>query len=135
MREHSFKELVEKLAARELDISLAVQQLNKFKQENIQSDFRFAETYVRSKANKGKGEQRIRAALKEHHVDETFIAKAFEEADVDFDEVARLVYEKKYSGKPVTDWQEKQKRMRFLQYRGFTSQQIQYVLKNADVNR
>jgi len=134
MREHSFKELVEKLVARDLDVTLAVQQLTKFKQQNIQSDFRFAESYIRSKANKGKGEQRIKIALKEHQVDESTIVKAFAEADVDFDEVAYRVYQKKYSDKPVVDWQDKQKRMRFLQYRGFATQQIQDVLKKVQLN-
>lgn len=134
MREHSFKELIEKLVARDLDVILAVQQLNKFKQKDIQSDLRFAESYIRSKANRGQGERRIRAVLKEHLVDDSTVNIAFAEADMDFFQLAQRVYEKKYANKPFTNWQDKQKRMHFLHYRGYVTEQIQYVIKNAEKN-
>ena len=129
MREHSFKELTEKLVCRDFDSTLVVQQLNEFKQQNLQSDLRFAELCIRSKANKGQGEQRIRAALQEHSVDEATIAMAFAQAEIDFEQVARSVYAKKYQGKPAANWQEKQKRTRFLRYRGFATEQIRDLLK------
>ncbi len=134
MREHSVKELTDKLIARNLDAELVAQQVQKFVEKDIQSDFRFAESYIRSKAMKGQGEQRIRLQLNEHQVDDSVITKAFLEAEVDFDDIAAQVYRKKYTGKEIKDWQEKQKRMRFLQYRGFTSAQIQTLIRNVEKN-
>ena len=129
-REHSLHELRSKLLNKQLDATLIEQQLHKFVEGNLQSEQRFVESYIRSKANKGQGPQRIRLALKEHCIDDQLIAQELDAAEVDFFAVAAQVYFKKYGHKPCADWQEKQKRMRFLQYRGFDQEQIVEALKN-----
>lgn len=129
-REHSLHELRTKLTAKQFDSHLIEQQLDKFVANNVQSEQRFVESYIRSKANKGQGPMRIRMALREHQIDDFLIEQGVVNAEVDFYQIASQVYLKKYGGKPVEDWQDKQKRMRFLQYRGFDQEQIAEALKN-----
>lgn len=126
-REHSRHELLNKLLRKEHDALLSQQQIDKFSQADIQSDQRFAESLVRIRINKGIGEQRIRGELKEHNIAQEHISHAFEVQDVDWFGLVLKVYIKKYGDKPAPSWQEQQKRSRFLQYRGFSYEQIHYV--------
>ena len=131
MREHSKHELLEKLVRKGLDERLCRQQIAKFTEQNIQSDTRFVESFIRSKVSKGQGEQRIRAELSQHQVDDSDIHQALSELEIDWYELAMQVYQKKYRGVPAEDWKEKQKRARYLQYRGFNLDQINYAQENA----
>lgn len=124
MREHSRREIRRKLAQKGFDPVLVNQQLDKFVEQNIQSESRFSEMLVRSRSTKGQGENRIRAELREHQIDDQTIAWALRECDVDFFALAAEVLHKKYGTSPAKSWPEKQKRMRFLQYRGFSHEQI-----------
>jgi len=38
------------------------------------------------------------------------------------------VYQKKYAARSITDYQDQAKRARFLQQRGFSSEQIQHAI-------
>ncbi|GAC15857.1 regulatory protein RecX [Aliiglaciecola lipolytica] len=128
-REHSRHELYSKLALKGLDPDLIKQQLALFVEKDIQSDERYVEAFIRSRVSKGQGQQRIQLDLQQHNIDEAIILKAFEVCETDFTETALEAYRKKYADKPIEDWKDKQKRMRFLQYRGFNHQQIQNTLK------
>lgn len=128
-REHSLHELRNKLIAKDYDRQLVERQLNEFCDNNIQSDSRFAESFIRSKANKGQGPQRIRMALREHQINDALIEEGFAHSEIDFFAAACDVYIKKYRHKPIADWRDKQKRMGFLQYRGFEQDQIAQALK------
>lgn len=128
-REHSQQELIFKLTQKGFDEKSVRTQLKLFVEKDVQSDRRFTESFIRSKAQKGVGWGRIEMELQRHNISQETVSQAEVEADVDFYQVAAQVYEKKYALKPYKDWQEKQKRMRFMQYRGFNTDQIQYVLK------
>lgn len=130
-REHSLKELRNKLQLKGLDSTLCDAQLEKFVKGDIQSDARFAEMIVRSRANKGQGLNRIRQELNEHQIDSGLIHDAIADLNIDWFELARQVALKKYSGSIPKDWTERQKRQRFMQYRGFTLEQINYALENS----
>lgn len=127
-REHSKTEIVSKLMLKGYDEKLIRQQLALFVEKNIQSDARFVEVFIRSKVEKGQGRKRIELELAQHHIDEGLVHNGFSENDADFSETAIDVYLKKYRGKPIIDWKDKQKRMRFLQYRGFSTEQINRAL-------
>lgn len=129
-REHSQKELRKKLQKKGLDPELSEIQLKKFVANNVQSDARFAEMLIRSRANKGQGLNRIKLELNEHQIDSNFIHETLQELDIDWFDLARKVALKKYSGSAAKDWAEQQKRQRFMQYRGFTQEQIKYALEN-----
>ena len=130
-REHSRHELLRKLRLKEHDLELSLQQIDKFSAANIQSEARFSESLVRGRINKGFGEYYIRCQLSEHKIDQELINTAIEncviELQVDWYELACEVLGKKYRNMPANDWQEQQKRSRFLQYRGFDHEQIRYA--------
>ncbi|MFA3789679.1 regulatory protein RecX [Aliiglaciecola sp. SL4] len=128
-REHSQHELVTKLALKGLDRNLLKQQIALFAEKDIQSDKRFVEAFIRHRALKGQGLKRIQVELQQHNIDEITVSNALAESETDFAETAIQAYRKKYGSKPIQDWQDKQKRMRFLQYRGFNHEQIRLALK------
>lgn len=133
-REHSRKELLSKLQRKGLPPSLCEEQIEKFVDNNIQSDTRFAESLIRGRVAKGQGENRVRQELREHNIDDSAVASAMAEIDPDWFELARQVKIKKFGEHSEQDWQKKQKQIRFLQYRGFTHEQIQYAMEKTPEN-
>lgn len=127
-RENSRKELRDKLLrkfAPEVELLDAV--LDQLVADDLLSDQRFSEAFVRWRASKGQGPVRIRAALRERGVDGD---GALRESDVDWFALAAEVAHKRFGASPVTDAKQRAKRMRFLQYRGFSGEQIRAALQD-----
>jgi regulatory protein len=131
-REHSAQELARKLCTRGCDPVLIESVLARLEAERLQSDARYTEVYLRQRSEKGYGPQRIRAELQERGVDERLINEAMrraeDEGEVDWFERAATVYARKFGGRPVEDLKDRAKRQRFLQYRGFSHEQIAAVV-------
>ncbi|MCV2883172.1 recombination regulator RecX [Aestuariibacter sp. AA17] len=128
-REHSQKELLQKLLAKGHSQALCEEQIEKFVERNIQSNLRFAESLIRSKVSKGQGELRALNALREHGVSDNDIQTAMYEVAPDWFALASQVRQKKYGANIPDDWSTKQKQSRFLQYRGFTLEQIRFAFQ------
>ena len=129
-REHSAEELRQKLAKREFEADDIATALLELQQGDWQSDERFAEAYIRSRRLKGFGPVRIAAELRERGVDEQ-IAHRYLSADDDiWWQAVEHEYRKKYRDSRFEDYQEKARRMRFLQHRGFSLEQINEVFKD-----
>ena len=64
MREHSKSELTEKLLKKNYESDLIIRCINEFSEKGLQSDYRYAESYIRSKFNDHKGENFIRMSLR-----------------------------------------------------------------------
>lgn len=133
-REHSARELARKLYTRGCDPAVVEAVLARLKVERLQSDARYAEVYLRQRSEKGYGPQRIRAELQERGVDERLISEAMrraeDEGEVDWFERAASVYARKFGGCPVEDQKDRARRQRFLQYRGFSHEQIAAVVND-----
>ncbi|MBC3765082.1 recombination regulator RecX [Neptunicella marina] len=127
-REHSERELYQKLQQRGISAQELSPILEQFKQRGWQSNLRFAESFVRQRIAKGQGQLRIRNELRERGVEDSAVNQALAEQDVDWFELAKTVHDKKFSrdALPLTA-QQKQKHQRYLQYRGFSPDQIQYA--------
>ena len=128
-REHSVLEIQRKLEQRDFpaeEIALALVELQ---QGGWLSDERYAEAYVHSRRLKGFGPTRIAIELRDRGVDEQLVANVLEEDDEIWMETLHQTYQRKYRGTSPEDFQEKAKRMRFLQYRGFSSDKIFKVVK------
>ena len=121
-REHSQFELMQKLLAKGLDDALCRQQLQFFIDKRIQSDERYIEAYVRSAYQKGKGPQVIRQTLAQHDIEG--VSEYIFNDDYDWYALASEVRIKRFGDGAHVDFAEKQKQMRFLQYRGFEQEQI-----------
>ena len=142
-REHGSSELKTKLAKRfrkrDCDVSTVEQVTQQLIEEGLLSDERFAASRVRQLAGRGYGPSRIRNDLRQQRV-EHLISDNMEEAfdsEVDWEAQATAVYEKKYGGAPIEgDWDARQRergrRLRFMQYRGFSSDVSQNLVNKDD---
>lgn len=103
--------------------------LDTLSNEGLQSDERFTESFVHHSINKGQGPNKIHHELSRRGIDSVLIEHYIELADIDWIEMATEIRLKKYGEKLPADYQNKAKQSRFLYSRGFTSEQINQVLK------
>ncbi len=103
-----------------------------FQQAGIQSDARFAEMKVRSGIAKGQGPARIKAECQQFSIEESLLEQAMVENETDWYALAGQVRRKRFGLKPPASDKEKFKQIRFLQYRGFYSDHIQYAFDDGD---
>jgi len=127
-REHSASEIRHKLLQRDFADGEIADALAALQRDGWQSDERYAEAYVRSRRLKGYGPLRIALELKERGVDEALAAACIAAHDEHWLETLRAEYRKKYRGQPYRDYADKAKRMRYLQYRGFSLDAIHQVV-------
>ncbi|MEJ2631151.1 MAG: regulatory protein RecX [Acidihalobacter sp.] len=118
-REHAQAELRAKLRGRGFSDTEIAHTLGELRAEGLQSDTRYAESYVRSRAERSYGPVRIGAELRQRGVDAACIERALAEYEGDWDEVARNYYRRHFGGAPPADFQERAKRLRHMQQRGF----------------
>jgi regulatory protein len=124
-REYGQAELVKKLADKGYQRALVEDEIARLGDEGLQSDTRFAEAFVQSRINQGKGPVRIRADLAQRGIRDGVIDSALEEAGCDWYELAIQERLKKFGSESPADFKEKARQMRFLQYRGFEQDHIQ----------
>ena len=127
-REHSVRELRNKLKRRFSDeaiesvaVDVIDEQICRLTGENLQSDSRFAESYARQRADKGYGPVRLREELRERGVSESDVDVALEELEMDWGALAARVIERKFGTDAPADIKERARRVRFMQYRGFSA--------------
>ena len=118
-REYGQAELIKKLADKGYIYRIVEQAVTTLTDEGLQSDDRFAESFVQSRINQGKGPVRIRLDLSQRGISDAITEMAIEQCAADWHGLAREVRVRKFgAGKPA-DFKAKAKQMRFLQYRGF----------------
>lgn len=120
-REHSYRELLQKLTQRFDEPALIRSEVDRLRDENLQSDARFAESFLHSRAQRLYGPQRIRAELRERGIGDELIAATLAAADIDWSANQQKLLLNKFGAEPAVDFKDKAKRLRFLQYRGFSS--------------
>ena len=128
-RDHSVLELKRKLELRGFPRDEIDDVLEDLIKRDYLSDERFCESYIHIRKQKGFGPLRIGVELNERGVDETVYHDYLQSYSDAWIDVLERIYQTKYRGKPIKDFQEKAKRIRFLQYRGFTLDNIHKVLK------
>ena len=126
-REHTRAELTRKLAPHGTEDEID-SVLNQLAQSGLQSDARFAESYLRSQAGR-LGAARLRQTLRNKGIENDLIAASVDELS---DEAGRIqtVWQKKFGTAPV-DAREWARQARFLQGRGFSSELIRKLLKDC----
>lgn len=125
-REHSVEELRRKLATRdftpdEIDATLA-----RLEQEGLLSNERFAQAFVAARHRRGQGPLKVRAELSRRGLAAELIARSLE--GVDWHGAACAAREKKFGPELPDQYADKARQARFLQYRGFDTEQIQRAL-------
>jgi len=128
-REYGRAELIKKLADKGFDRDVAEQAVGKLTAEGLQSDQRFAESFVQSRISQGKGPVRIRLDLGQRGIADAVIHQAIEQSDADWRALARDVRHRKFSAALPLDFKAKAKQMQFLQYRGFEQDQVRAAFR------
>ena len=129
-REHSVRELRNKLKHRFPDSDKIDEQLSLLIAERLQSDVRFAQSYARQRISRGYGPLRLRDELRERGVSEADFATAMDEMEIDWCAVATDVMYKKFGLRDAIDLKEKARRARFMHYRGFATEHYQELQKD-----
>jgi len=146
-REHSHKELHQKLLKKNFGSDDILSVLDYLRTKDYLSDERFAASILRMRVDRGFGWLSIKSELNSKGVCATIINELSKNDEIDWYLQAELAYNKRFSTPLVWCFsfeeaqssslqdkayqlaiKEKAKRMRFLQYRGFTSDQIITVL-------
>jgi len=129
-REHSVRELRNKLKRRFSDDAVIDAQISRLTEERLQSDARFAESYARQRADRGYGPVRLREELRERGVSEADVDVALEELEMDWGSLAIRVIQKKFGTAAPADIKERARRVRFMQYRGFSADHYRCLHEN-----
>ena len=117
-REHSQRELKQKLKfrgkeAEEIDVAL-----ESLSRQDFQNDERFAFALARSRQSAGYGPQRIRAEMQQHSLGSELIDQAVSALECDWLEMAHGLVERRYLRKIQQDPNQVRKAVDFLLRRG-----------------
>ncbi|MDD4915988.1 MAG: regulatory protein RecX [Methylococcales bacterium] len=123
-REHSRRELLDKLALRGYRKEEAEPVLDEIADRNWQNDARYAEAFVRLRIERGCGPLRIRYELQQRGIAAVDIDALSEEIAADWQTLLAAVYRRKYASDKRISRSEWLKRCRFLQQRGFSAAMI-----------
>ena len=98
--------------------------LEKLKDDGHQSDERYTEAFVRSRVNRGDGPVKIRHALAQNGILPDTIDRYLDQGENFWCALLTEVRDRKFGGRAPSDYSEWARQARFLQSRGFTSEQI-----------
>lgn len=133
-REYSRHELVERLAAKGHEPAAIGECLDDLAERGLQSDARFAESFVRSRIQRGQGPMKIRVELERRGLDREQVSAAFAEGEPagepDWFALACDALARRFSSPGETP-RERARRERFLAGRGFAFEQVRYAMEHA----
>ncbi|WP_305908948.1 regulatory protein RecX [Methylomarinum sp. Ch1-1] len=133
-REHSQKELQDKLVLRGFDRISSQEVIAELAEQGWQSDDRYAESYARQRIEKGCGPVRIAHELKLRGGGDADLDAIVTELAGSWMEALQRVYLGKYANDkrmPAKEWL---KRSRFLQQRGFSGDMIKALFVQLDIS-
>lgn len=131
-REHSERELSRKLASRGYDEAVIGDTIEGLVAEGLLSNDRFVESFIHSRYQRGQGPLKIRAELRERGIADVMIDNCLAAYADRWRELAGQVREKKFGASLPGDFRERSRQMRFLQQRGFDTEQIRSVLRDGE---
>ncbi|GLQ96312.1 regulatory protein RecX [Dyella mobilis] len=132
-REHSRRELRQKLDRGGYAGDEANEALDRLGQQHYQDDDRFAELLIRSRSAQGYGPMRVRAELKSHGLPDARIRNLLNEAGLDWTGIASAQLRRRYGSAGTSDPSERARRAQFLLRRGFPAATVRDVT-HADVD-
>ncbi|WAK00766.1 regulatory protein RecX [Methylobacter sp. YRD-M1] len=134
-RDHSRKELLNKLTGKGFDREDVLAVIDELAQQGWQDDQRYAQNYARYRMQKGYGPVRIEYELRQNAIDEIDLDAVLQAFDSSWVDLLEQVYNKKYDHKKNLDRNEWAKRSRFLLHRGFTGEMISALLDHLNINK
>ena len=127
-REYGRKELIGKLESRGFLPDAATEAVDRLTEQGLQNDERFVENFIQSRVRQGKGPRRIGQELSQRGLKAGLVDQALSAVDTDWFELAGNVRSRKFGDQMPDEFEEKARQMRFLQYRGFDSEQIRFAV-------
>lgn len=104
--------------------------LNTLRDEKLQSDERFVESYVRYRKSRGFGVLHIQADLSARRVSDTLLETYLGVEDGDDETLQALIHKKLTKGQPLRFGDKAHRKIvNFLQSRGFTHEQVRRALE------
>ena len=131
-REYGHRELCIELETAGFLPDVAGAAVEKLRRDNLQDDRRFVGSFVQSRIHQGKGPVVVRADLRQRGIASALVAEVLTQSGQNWHELAREVRHKKFGTGLPTDFKEKARQMRFLQYRGFEHDHIQAAVGGDD---
>lgn len=131
-RDHSQSELFRKLHEKYFNETEIHTELAALAEEGTLSDTRFIENFIHYKRIRGYGPLRIRAELIERGIVEDLIEHHLDITDNAWLDDVRNVWQKRFKNGLPRDFKTRVQQMRFLQYRGFTREQIDSIFRSED---
>lgn len=127
-REHSRAELVRKLQQRGYDNELIKSVVEQLACEELLSEARFTASFVRLRVGAGYGPLRISEELRQRGISRLAIQKVLQELQFDWQQLLLNVWQKKFIYPPCS-MKEQAQQVRYLLYRGFTSEQVNTLVR------
>jgi regulatory protein len=127
-RDFSRHELTERLLRKGYGARVVEDAVQNLVAEGLLREERYVELFVTQRAGRGHGPVRIRMDLRERGVDPEIVDRALDATEVDWVQTAREARRRKFGVSLPGDYHERAKQARFLQYRGFSSEQIRAAL-------
>lgn len=84
---------------------------------------RYCELFIRAQLNKGHGLMRIKQEAQQKRIPSDVLNKELGTLEIDWFQLAREAYNRRFLNKPIADIKDKQKRIRYIQYRGFSMEE------------
>ncbi len=126
-RDYACGELSGKLRERGFDPGIVQALVAELRVRRLLNDERYAGHFVQYHLSRGQGPQRIRRDLEAFGVEGALIDAALASVP-DWSAIARDVRRRRFGAEPPTEWAEKGRQARFLQYRGFSNDHIRSAL-------
>ena len=131
-REYGRAELLEKMLQRGCAEQDAADIVAALVAEGLVSDERYVEALLHVRRVRGYGPLYIRRELQEKGIDRNTIERWLDAGSRDWIEIVRRVSKKKFGESRPASLAQRVKQTRFLQYRGFTHEQIQQAFGSDD---
>ena len=130
-REYSRLELKEKIERR-FDCSVSIERvLEALIDENLQSDARYTESFVKGRVRRGQGFFRILRDIQKKGIDCALLEVTCSKLNIDWSSLAIEVARRKVGGRLPNKASDQAKLSRFLQYRGFDSDQTKQAVTSV----
>ncbi|MDD1620836.1 MAG: recombination regulator RecX [Methylococcaceae bacterium] len=132
-REHSRRELLDKLALRGFQRDEIEPVITEMAERDWQNEERYTECYVRQRIQNGYGPIRIRYELQQRGIDDADLDAQAEEQGGGWQNLLLDVYTSKYGEETSLTQTEWLRRSRFLQQRGFSGEMIKRLFAELKI--
>jgi regulatory protein len=132
-REHSQKELLNKLLIKGFDKDKILAVIEELALQGWQSDLRYAESYARHRIQKGYGPIYVIYELRQNGINAINLEDIVQKTAGNWMELLEQVYTKKYNHDTLLDRNEWAKRSRFLLHRGFSSAMVSALFEHLNI--